>query len=151
MRVAFDTNILVYAEGLNGAAMQQRALEVIGGLSSEERCVPVQVLGELFNMLTHKAARSREIVRSVVLSWRDLLALLDTSSLVLMAAMDLAADHRLSIWDAIIVAAAAKGGCRLLLSEDLQDGFTWGGVTVVNPFAASPQPLLTALLAGQQQ
>ena len=35
---------------------------------------------------------------------------------------------------------------RLLLSEDLQDGFTWRGVTVANPFSASPHPLLAGLL-----
>jgi hypothetical protein len=28
----------------------------------------------------------------------------------------------------------------------MHDGFTWGGVTVVNPFAEKPNPLLAALL-----
>ncbi|WP_205963481.1 PIN domain-containing protein [Roseicella aquatilis] len=32
--------------------------------------------------------------------------------------------------------SAAEAECRLLLSEDIQDGFTWRGVTVRNPFAA---------------
>ena len=41
-------------------------------------------------------------------------------------------------------AVAADAGCRLLLSEDLQDGFTWRGVTVVDPFADKPHPLLAA-------
>jgi hypothetical protein len=31
-------------------------------------------------------------------------------------------------------------------SEDLKDGFSWRGVTVVNPFAAMRHPLLGALL-----
>ena len=60
--------------------------------------------------------------------------------------MDLAADHGLSIWDAVIVAGAAQAGCRLLLSEDLQNGFTWQGVTVVNPFAPEVHPLLREAL-----
>ena len=64
-----------------------------------------------------------------------------------MAAMDLVADHSLSIWDAIILAVTADSGCRLLLSEDLQDGFTWRGVTVANPFDEPPHPLLASLLA----
>ena len=63
-----------------------------------------------------------------------------------MAAMDLAADHQLGLWDALILSAAADAGCRLLLSEDLQDGFTWSGVTVTNPFGSSPHTLLGALL-----
>jgi predicted nucleic acid-binding protein len=61
-------------------------------------------------------------------------------------AADLATDHRLGIWDAVILTAASHAGCRLLLSEDLQEGFTWGGVTVVNPFAFPRHALLSALL-----
>jgi predicted nucleic acid-binding protein len=64
----------------------------------------------------------------------------------MLAAADLATDHQLSIWDAIILSAASQAGCRLLLSEDLQDGFTWGGVTVVNPFSAPRHLLLNTLL-----
>jgi predicted nucleic acid-binding protein len=45
-----------------------------------------------------------------------------------------------------MVAAAGEAGCRLLLSEDLQDGFVWGGVTVVNPFAPALHPWLADLL-----
>lgn len=47
-------------------------------------------------------------------------------------AMDLASNHDLTIWDSVALAASAQAECRLLLSEDLQDGFTWRGVTVTN-------------------
>ncbi|MCA7120267.1 MAG: hypothetical protein LGL72_12845 [Acidibrevibacterium sp.] len=40
----------------------------------------------------------------------------------------------------------SQAGCRLLLSEDLQEGFTWAGVTVVNPFSSPRHALLNALL-----
>ena len=48
----------------------------------------------------------------------------------------------------LVYAEAANGAlrCRLLLSEDLQEGFTWRGVTVVNPFAPTLHPVLAALL-----
>lgn len=61
-------------------------------------------------------------------------------------ATDLATDHNLRIWDAVVLSASAEAGCRLLLSEDLQEGFTWRGVTVTNPFAATKHVLLEALL-----
>ena len=67
----------------------------------------------------------------------------------MLAATDLVTDHQLNIWDAVILSAAAEAGCRFLLSEDLQDGFTWNGVTVSNPFADSPHPLLRALLSNE--
>jgi len=71
---------------------------------------------------------------------------IETSPSILVAALDVAADHGLSIWDAIILSASAEAGCRLLLSEDMPEGFTWGGVTVVNPFAAKKHALLAGVL-----
>jgi len=35
----------------------------------------------------------------------------------------------------------------VLLSEDLQNGFTWGGVTVVDPFASPMHELLRTLMS----
>lgn len=40
-------------------------------------------------------------------------------------AASLPVDHQMRIWDAIVLATAAEAGCELLLTEDLQDGFTW--------------------------
>jgi hypothetical protein len=62
-------------------------------------------------------------------------------------AMDLACNHDLTIWDSVVLAASAEAECRLLLSEDLQEGFTWRGVTVTNPFAPRLHTLLAAILA----
>lgn len=147
MMVALDTNVLAYAEGTNDGHRQARALEVIAKLPAGTVIVPVQVLGELFRVLTAKAGRSAAAARDAILSWRDAVPTRDTSATALLAAMDLVVDHHLSIWDALILAVAADAGCRLLLTEDLQEGFTWRGVTVVNPFADTIHPLLATLLA----
>jgi len=40
------------------------------------------------------------------------------------------------------MSVAAEHRCRLLLSEDFQNGFTWQGVTVINPFATPRSSLL---------
>ena len=40
----------------------------------------------------------------------------------------------LSFWDASILAAAVAGGVEELWSEDFQDGRSYHGVHVVNPF-----------------
>jgi predicted nucleic acid-binding protein len=146
MLVALDTNILVYAEGVNGEARQARAVTLLSRLAPESTLLPVQILGELFRVLTRKAGRSPNAARSAVLRWGDTFPLIDTSSSVLLAAMDLSADHGIASWDAVILSAAADASCRLLISEDLQDGFTWSGVTVANPFGDPLHPLLHALL-----
>ena len=146
MKLALDTNVLAYAEGVNGAERREQALALIARIPPDAGVIAVQALGELFHVLVRKAGRSRQAARSAILSWRDAFAAAPSDPSAMLLAIDLAADHQLGIWDALILAAASQAGCRLLLSEDLQDGFTWGGVTVVNPFAATPSPLLAAAL-----
>jgi len=146
VRVALDTNILAYAEGVNGAGMKRVALELVQKLPEGATLLPVQVLGELFNLLVRKAGRTRAKARTAILSWRDAFPVIETSEETMLAAADLATDHQLGIWDAVIMSAAAEAGCRLLLSEDLQQGFTWKGVTVTNPFSTAKHPLLESLL-----
>ena len=146
--VALDTNILAYAEHTNGEAMKLAALGVVGGLDPESTFIPAQALGELFNVLVKKARRSRADAEKAVLSWGDTFPIIETTSSVVLAAMTLARDHQLAFWDALILSSASDARCRLLLSEDLQDGFSWGGVTVTNPFGPSRHPLLEGLLRG---
>ncbi len=151
MRVALDTNIMVYAEGIDDDRMQAIAMELVLKLPSGSTILPIQTLGELFNVLVRKGGRSRDAARAAVLKWRDGFPVIETSAAIMLAATDLAVDHRLSIWDSVILSAAAQAGCRLLLSEDFQDGFTWNGVTVTDPFSAPRHPLLEALIAGPVQ
>ena len=146
MRVALDTNILAYAEGVNGAARKANALDLIQRLPAGSALLPVQTLGELFQLLVRKVNRTPAQARSAILGWRDAFPLIETSETVIVGAAELAATHRFSFWDGVVLASAAEGGCRLLLSEDLQEGFTWNSVTVTNPFGVSPHPLLTDLL-----
>ena len=147
MNVAVDSNILAYAEGVNGSHNKAAALALLQALPPESTLVPVQALGELFTVLVRKAGKSRADAAAAVLSWGDAFPLVETSNDVLLAATDLADAHQLSLWDAVMLSAAADARCRLLLSEDLQDGFTWRGVTVANPFAPRRHPLLEALLS----
>ncbi len=145
MRAAIDTNVFVYAE--EHGPQQERARRVLDQAPQDFTFLPVQVCGELFNVLVRKSVCDRATARKIVEAWTLTFILVETSGSVLMAATELAVEHHLQIWDAIILAAAASAGCDLLLSEDLQDGFRWRGVTVVNPFAEAPSPLLGAFLA----
>jgi len=140
MRIAFDTNVLAYAEGVNGEARKAAATAIVRGFAEEEIVLPVQALAELFTVLTRKARWLPEKAQAAVVAWYDAFPVIDTSSSVLLEAMELVAKHKLSSWDAIVLAAAAHAECRMLLSEDMQDGFTWRGVTVRNPFTVTPIP-----------
>ncbi len=151
MKVALDTNILAYAEGVNGAAMKEASVDIIRKLLPDRAVIPVQTLGELFNVLVRKAGQSRKKAQRSMMSWYDALPVAETTAAVMLAAVELAASHNLGIWDSVIIATAAEAGCRLLLSEDMHEGFAWGGVTVTNPFSRPRHPLLEAFLAGSTE
>jgi predicted nucleic acid-binding protein len=146
MRVALDTNVLAYAEGVSGEEMRDRALSLIACLPSDAVVLPVQTLGELFQVLTRKAGRPQRVAREHVLTWRAAFALMPTSPTAILMATDLVITHSFSFWDAVILGSAAEAECHLLLSEDKQHGFVWQGVTIVNPFVRPPHPLLRALI-----
>ena len=146
MRVALDTNILAYAEGVGDEIRCTAAITLIEQLPAELILLPAQTMGELYRVLTGKAKRDPAEVREAILAWADSFEVADSSWVGFQSALDLAADHGLQIWDALILSVAADNRCRLLLSEDLQNGFTWRGVTVVNPFVAPLSPLLSNIL-----
>lgn len=140
VRSALDTNILAYAEGVNGADRRTQALAIVRDWPGQDMVVPAQALGELFVVLTRKARRRPAEARSAVLGWSDAFPVVATTLAVLVEAMEVAATHRLGFWDSVMLAAAAQAECRLLLSEDMQGGFTWRGVTVHNPFVTTDLP-----------
>jgi predicted nucleic acid-binding protein len=144
--VAVDTNVLVYAEGVGDAVRWQTARQILSAIPSAEFVLPAQVIAELAHVLGRKTALSLGEVREKVRLWERDAAIAPTQASTLEAALDLAAEHGLQVFDAIILAAASEADCRMLLSEDMQDGFVWRGVTVVNPFAATAHPLLADLL-----
>jgi predicted nucleic acid-binding protein len=146
-RVALDTNVLVYAEESERSTKKQTATALLTRLSPTSTFIPLQALVELFHLLVRRALVSASSARLAVAAWQDSFQVIETSESIFTAALALAVDHRLTIGDALMLAAAADAGCRLLLSEDLQDGFTWSGVTVANPFAKARHPLLVAVLS----
>jgi len=129
--------------GLIGAELRWNCL---AGCPRRPRLFPFRFLGELYNVLTRKAGRSATDARARIVAWSTSFIIADTTGSAVAAAVDLAAAHRLGIWDSIIIAVAAENRCRLLLSEDLQDGFVWGGLTVMNPFTFPRTSLLDSLL-----
>lgn len=146
MRFALDTNILVYAESGTTDPRVEIARKLLVGLPRADTVLPVQVLGELYNVLVRKVGWDSDQAQATVVNWADAYPTYPTSAEVLLAAIDLAAAHHLRIWDAVIIAVATEMGCRFLISEDMQDGFAWNGVAVVNPFTSNCHRALAAFL-----
>jgi len=131
-----DTNILLYAASTakDEREKKERALAI---LENEDLCLSVQVLQEFYVQSTRASRRDRlehEQALALVEAWLRFPAL-EISVSLLRDAIASAKRWRISYWDAAIVEAAREAGCAVLLSEDLQDGMDFDGVTVVNPFA----------------
>jgi len=94
----------------------------------------------------HTDRPCEKIFRETILGWTDSFEVADSTWAAFQSAMDLSIDHGLQIWDALILTVTADHRCRLLLSEDMQHGFTWRGVTVVNPYAPTSHSLLLAVI-----
>lgn len=149
MRVALDTHILAYAQGVNGEPMKKAALGLVGALPAGAVVLPAQVIAELFQILIRKGQLTPVQARAAILYWCNVFPVAETSLPVLLGAAELAVSHRFSFWDGMVLASASEAGCRLLLSGDLHPGFTWNSVTVANPFATPKHPLLQSLLSTQ--
>ncbi len=121
MRVALDTNILAYAEGVNGADMKQKALDLVERLPDGAALLPVQTLGELFNLLVRKAGRTQTKARKALLSWQDAFPVIETSAEVMLAAADLATDHQLCNFAALCLLFRQTKGTLQALGTDRED------------------------------
>jgi predicted nucleic acid-binding protein len=138
-RFALDTNILAYSEGLivTPADVKKvaRSQTVIARIARSGRpCIAVQSLAELHFLLVRKARIAADDAAARAIRLAAIAELAPTDEKLFNAALELSVDHKLRIFDAIILAAAAAARCDILLSEDFQPGFTWRGTTIANPF-----------------
>ncbi len=131
-----DANVLIYARDPEEPSKQERAREWLAYLWRENLGrTSTQVLSEFYVNVTRKLATpvasedAWQEVRSF-LAWRPH----PVDEALLMRAREIEQRWRLSWWDSMVVAAAQLQGCALLLTEDLQDGAVYGGVTVRSPF-----------------
>lgn len=147
MKIGLDTNVLGYAAGVGDDDPKRRvALALLETLTPASLVLPSQVAGEFYNILTRKAGHEPKVARRIVQHWSDAIGLTAPTAATMAAALECAAFFNLQIWDALVLTIAAEAGCGLLLSEDMQDGFVYRGVTVANPFAAALHPLLASVL-----
>ena len=137
-RIFIDTNVLVYRFDHDEPTKRDRArqvLEEVGG--SGGLVLSTQVLQEFYVAVTRKLARPLP-VDSALAAIRQMtkFAIVSIDVDLIDNAILLSRDRQLSFWDSLILQAAARGGCKTVLTEDLQEGFEVLGLTVVNPFAS---------------
>ncbi|HET8984637.1 MAG TPA: PIN domain-containing protein, partial [Trueperaceae bacterium] len=95
-----------------------------------------QVLSEFYWITTRKLRPSltEDVAQAAVRRLVKLAHVVAVDASLVAAAIALARDNQLALWDAQIILAAARSGCDLLLTEDLNHGQVIAGVTIRDPF-----------------
>jgi predicted nucleic acid-binding protein len=133
-RSFFNTNVLVYSDDPRDPAKQATAIDlVLDHLRQRTGVVSLQVLQEYFVSATGKLKLNAELAKRRV-EFFARFHVVEPNVGDILAAIDLHRLHGISLWDALIVRAASKSGCQVLLTEDMQHGQVFDGVRIVNPF-----------------
>ena len=130
-----DTNILVYAYDPSDARKQRIARDLVRKAVAGDVLLSTQVLAEFAATLLHKMtppARPADIAAAL-----DALSPIHTvvpDADLVRRAVEARAEYGLHFYDGMIVAAAERGGCVRIWSEDLNAKQRYFGVVVENPF-----------------
>lgn len=126
----FDTNVLLYLLSADeGKADRAEDTLSTGGV------VSVQVLNEFASVASRKLAMSVAEIQEVLAGVRAVCKVVPIDEQTHDLGLRIVERYGLSVYDAMIVAAALLAGCRTLVSEDMQDGLTIDGTLVIrNPF-----------------
>jgi predicted nucleic acid-binding protein len=132
-----DTNVFVYSFDDRQPAKKARSMALIqDGLKSGTGITSTQVIQEFLNVATQKFAvpikpeDSKVYLRLVL----NPLCQIYPNLALYESCLELQGETRYSFYDSLILAAALQGGCKILYSEDLQDGQEIRGISIVNPF-----------------
>ena len=126
----FDTNILLYLLSDEAAKADRAEVELgKGGV------VSVQVLNEFAAVASRKLKMSVAEIREVEEAIRAVCRVVPLTEETHDRGLQIMDRYGLSLYDAMIASSALLAGCSTILSEDMQDGMRFDGLTGIrNPF-----------------
>jgi predicted nucleic acid-binding protein len=133
-RISLDSNLLVYFYDPRDPHKQSLAQQIVVAAARLDCMIGLQTVGEFYTTSTRKKVLSASLAGNEALNFLATFPNFPASSVSHRAAAREAVAGRLSYWDAVLLASAAEAGCTIMLSEDMKDGATLGGITVRNPF-----------------
>jgi predicted nucleic acid-binding protein len=130
-----DTNVLVYAYDSGDARKRQIAQNLIRRALTGDIVFSTQVLAEFSATLLQKV--SPAVKPGEVAALLDALGPIKLVALdgdVVRRAVEARAKYGVHFCDGMILAAAERGGCTRIWSEDMNSGQKYFGIPVENPF-----------------
>ncbi len=128
-RAFFDTNVPLYLlSGNNTLAARAEALLAGGGF------VSVQVLNEFASVTSKKLRMTWTEIGELLAGIRASCEVVPLTEDVHKLGLTIAERHKLSVYNAMIWAAAILSDCSILYSEDMRHGLKIGRTLLQNPF-----------------
>ena len=135
-RVFFDTNVLVYGYDDDNPTKQQIARDLLRrAIRTGQGVLSTQVLGEFFVTVTRKTRQLRSAEETEdIIATLGILPTVEIDLPLVRRAIETHRRYEISYWDSLIIAAAERGDCSKVLSEDMNHGQKYHEVKVENPF-----------------
>ncbi len=124
----FDTNVLLYLLSADAKADQVESLLAVGGV------VSVQVLNEFVSIAFRKLKMKWPEIREILATIRAICEVIPMTVETHETGLTIAERYGFSFYDSLILSAAIQAECRVVYSEDMQDGQIVQSVTIRNPF-----------------
>jgi predicted nucleic acid-binding protein len=137
-RFFLDTNIFVYTFDSRSPLKRARANALVArALETRLGIISYQVVQEFLNVATRKFAKPMRAPEAQLYLARILMPICEVfpGSSLYSEALSISGETQISFYDALIVASAIAGDCRILWTEDLQHGQRIRSVEIRNPFA----------------
>ena len=132
-----DSNVWIYLMTDDDPAKKKQAGTFVRDLiNTGAAIVSWQVINEVCRTLVCKKNKDESFVRLTIELICGSCEIIDFSEHMLEIASDLRAQHSVSFWDSLVIAAALESDCDTLISEDMQDGRKFGRMAVRNIFAS---------------
>ena len=133
-----DSNIIVYAYDTHDPGKMHTARNILSqGILNENLVLSVQVLGEFFVVSTKRIQNplsSDEALEIIEILGTNPIVDIDYSLVI--HAVAIQKRYALSYWDSLILAAAERSECTILLTEDLNHSQIYNDIVAINPFLA---------------
>ena len=136
-RYFLDTNVLVYSfDPVEPRKASVAEDLVIRAVTSGLGIISYQVVQEFINVSLRRFGTTMTVTELELYFFKILLPMMrvPSSTELFLEALRLQMANRIAWYDSLIVAAAIRGGCDVLYSEDMQHGRRFGDLVTQNPF-----------------
>ena len=132
-----DANIFLYCHDQGHSVKRNIARELIFREYETGSCsISTQVLIEFFQNFVVKFGNSY-IDALKEMHFMSRCSVIEQSLSLLNSGISIYSKHSLSVWDAMIIAAAKEADSQILYTEDMRHGQIIEGVKITNPFTTA--------------